>query len=326
MKYSIIIPVYNSEATLRRCLDSLLAEPRSDVELLLIDDGSADGSLALCREYEREDRRVRVFPKEHAGVSAARNYGLDRAEGRYLLFVDSDDYVEPGYFGELDRILAEGDPEMVFFSYRLVGENVSLRMMPETDAGSREETIRYLAAFLRRRSKGALWAKVFLRERIEAQQLRFDTTLDIDEDVCFVFAYALRVSRLRSTGAILYNNCIENANSLTRRKRDYLCGQLHHAGLSRYETLRQSQAEPKGGVLHRSLSWLYYRGAYSSAAELMKYELTRPERMARLREICEVFSDDPDRGPKPLIALPVRLKLTGLVDLAARICVSRRKL
>ncbi len=327
MKYSIIIPVYNSEATLRRCLDSLLADSRSDVELLLIDDGSTDGSPAICREYEGRDPRIRVLKKAHEGVSAARNCGLEQARGTYILFADSDDYAEPDYFGKLDRVLVAGDPEMVFFSYRLVGESVSLRVMPDYLAQNSAAVLRFLSAFLRRRSKGALWAKVFLRSVIEAHKLRFDPALDIDEDVCFVFSYALCVSRLKTTGEILYNNCIDNAESLTRRKRDYLCDQLHHAGLRRYEMVRQSESAPEARrELRRSLAWLYYRGAYSSAAELMKYDLDRGERITRLKTICAVFDDYPDSQCRPLISVPVRLRLVGLMDLAARFCVCRRKL
>lgn len=93
MKYSIIIPVYNAEGTLRRCLDSLVGQQFSNYELLLINDGSTDGSDAICREYASTYSCVRYFAKENGGVSSARNLGLEQAEGEYILFADSDDYV-----------------------------------------------------------------------------------------------------------------------------------------------------------------------------------------------------------------------------------------
>ena len=88
MRYSVIIPVYNAEGTLRRCLDSLVGQHFSDYELLLINDGSTDGSDAICREYASTYSCVRYFAKENGGVSSARNLGLEQAEGEYILFVD----------------------------------------------------------------------------------------------------------------------------------------------------------------------------------------------------------------------------------------------
>ena len=90
---SIIVPVYNAEEHLRRCVDSILVQTFSDFELLLIDDGSKDGSAAICDEYTIKDSRVRVFHKENGGGSSARNLGLDNAQGEWIAFVDSDDFI-----------------------------------------------------------------------------------------------------------------------------------------------------------------------------------------------------------------------------------------
>ena len=92
---SIIVPVYNAEKTLPRCIDSILAQTFTDYELILVDDGSSDGSLSVCSAYAARDSRIRVLHQENAGVSAARNAGLDAAAGKYIMFCDSDDEVEP---------------------------------------------------------------------------------------------------------------------------------------------------------------------------------------------------------------------------------------
>ncbi len=92
---SIIVPVYNVEKYLRRCVDSLVTQTYENLEILLIDDGSRDGSLSICREYEKIDSRVRVFHKENEGLGLTRNYGTARAVGDYITFVDSDDYLVP---------------------------------------------------------------------------------------------------------------------------------------------------------------------------------------------------------------------------------------
>ena len=94
-KISIIVPIYKAEAVLAKCVDSVLAQTCSDWELLLIDDGSPDGSGALCDDYAGQDDRVRVFHKSNGGVSSARNLGMAEAGGDHILFIDADGWVQP---------------------------------------------------------------------------------------------------------------------------------------------------------------------------------------------------------------------------------------
>lgn len=101
---SVIIPVYNVEDYLRRCVDSILAQSYRNLEILLVDDGSPDGSGAICDDYAARDPRVRVIHKENGGLSSARNIAIDQAKGEYLTFVDSDDWLEP----DACRLLADG--------------------------------------------------------------------------------------------------------------------------------------------------------------------------------------------------------------------------
>ena len=97
-KISVIVPVYNVERYLRRCIDSILAQTFTDFELLLIDDGSKDSSGEICDEYAAKDSRIIVFHKENGGVSSARNVGLDNVRGEWVAFVDADDKISDGYF------------------------------------------------------------------------------------------------------------------------------------------------------------------------------------------------------------------------------------
>lgn len=105
---SIIVPIYNMEHLMRRCIDSLLAQTFTDYELLLIDDGSKDGSWRVCQEYARKDPRVSIYHKENGGLSDARNYGLSKATGKYTIFADPDDWVSPE---GLDRLYATAERE-----------------------------------------------------------------------------------------------------------------------------------------------------------------------------------------------------------------------
>ena len=94
-KVSIIVPIYNAEKTLHRCVDSILNQDVTDFELLLIDDGSKDDSAKICDTYAASDNRVRVIHKENSGVSATRNLALNEAKGEYLQFLDADDWITP---------------------------------------------------------------------------------------------------------------------------------------------------------------------------------------------------------------------------------------
>ena len=98
MTLSVIVPVYKTEKYLKRCVDSILCQTYSDLEVILVDDGSPDACPQFCDAYQKQDARVVVLHQKNAGVSAARNAGLDRASGAYITFVDSDDYIEPNMY------------------------------------------------------------------------------------------------------------------------------------------------------------------------------------------------------------------------------------
>ena len=97
-KISVIIPVYNVESYLSKCIDSILCQTYTDFELLLVDDGSSDASGKICDMYKENDNRIRVFHKKNEGVSKARNLALNNALGEFVIFVDSDDWIEPNTF------------------------------------------------------------------------------------------------------------------------------------------------------------------------------------------------------------------------------------
>lgn len=110
---SIIVPIYNMEKLMRKCLDSILAQTFQDYECLLIDDGSKDGSPAICDEYAARDERFKVFHKPNGGLSDARNYGLARAHGEYTIFFDPDDWVDEDCLKDLYAKVQETDADMV---------------------------------------------------------------------------------------------------------------------------------------------------------------------------------------------------------------------
>jgi glycosyltransferase involved in cell wall biosynthesis len=185
---SVIVPVYNAEKTLRQCVDSILAQDFKDFELLLIDDGSKDGSPVICDEYAAKDTRVRAFHKENGGVSSARNVGLDHAKGEWITFVDSDDYITKGYFdGVIGR---KEDLLIISYVWLINGNETSDNRLNGYHHISEETDIReFLNFFLTTMIFRGPVAKLYKKERLG--EIRFDDSLKVGEDTCFVHHYLL---------------------------------------------------------------------------------------------------------------------------------------
>lgn len=122
-KVSVIVPVYNVEKYLHRCIDSILSQTFTDFELLLIDDGSKDASGIICDKYAQKDSRVQVFHKKNGGVSSARNTGLDNAQGDYIVFCDSDDWIEPTMYEELYNKAVVDNADIVYCNIKMIFSN-----------------------------------------------------------------------------------------------------------------------------------------------------------------------------------------------------------
>lgn len=125
IKLSIIIPVYNAEKFLKKCVESVLKQTHSNIEVLLIDDGSVDNSLAICNDFSKKDSRVKVFIQENSGQSKARNVGLDNSTGSYIAFVDSDDWVDEDYFELLLKASLKYDTDISCASILRERQNIT---------------------------------------------------------------------------------------------------------------------------------------------------------------------------------------------------------
>ena len=125
-KVSVIVPVYNVEKYLRQCLDSILQQTYQNLDILIINDGSTDGSDTICREYLEKDERISYFAKENTGISDTRNVGIRQATGEYVTFVDSDDWIEKTYIEELYDKLITYHADIVASNYYLFNDAESL--------------------------------------------------------------------------------------------------------------------------------------------------------------------------------------------------------
>lgn len=203
---SIIVPVYNAEKTLERCVDSILNQSYQDFELFLVDDGSADGSGALCDAYAARDSRVQVFHQENAGVSAARNLALDHAAGEYLQFLDSDDWITPDATVSLVRAAREHQCDLVIADfYRVCGERVSHKGdIDENTVLSREEYAAHMMENPADFYYGVLWNKLYRRDIVSAHHLRMDPEISWCEDFMFNLEYIRQAQRFYALQVPIY--------------------------------------------------------------------------------------------------------------------------
>lgn len=215
---SIVIPVYKSEKTLGKCLESLMAQTYPDIEMVCVIDGSPDHCGEICDAYAERDSRIKVIKRENGGVSSARNRGIDEAAGEYLLFVDSDDTVEPDYCEKMWNAYLETKADLVIcgFHHWYVGRDV---VKVPSNSGV-YDTKDFAEDFLKLYQEGFLnmpWNKLFRKELTG----RFDTSLSLGEDLLFNIDYLERCDRVTViSDALIHYIQEEKGNTLSTKKRD----------------------------------------------------------------------------------------------------------
>lgn len=216
-KISIIIPVYNVIQYLQKAVDSILKQNYANMEIILVDDGSTDGSEILCDALEYLDGRIKTIHISNSGPAVARNVGLDAAQGKYIYFMDSDDYLECNLFKTILPFLKQGY-ELVVFNYRKVDSDDNFLLQSEFESGifsfeEIEQKIRFiLEKVLKYRIGWEPWNRVYVREIIEKNHIRFGNE-NYAEDLYFFLCYIGCINNIFSLDAVLYNYKI-HANSL----------------------------------------------------------------------------------------------------------------
>lgn len=210
-KYSLIIPVYQVREYICKCLDSVFAQIPQDVQVILVDDGSTDGSGEICDEYAKRYSQIEVIHQENKGVAAARNAGLDAAKGEYLLWVDPDDWVADNWFSEINSVIEKQKPDVAFFDSMRIGDGKKRREVYGRKAGivSKQVFCDDLARDIRMLS--GMPNKVIKRRCFN--DIRFNTELKILEDYEVIFSVLERADTYSYIPCILYFYR-QNANSL----------------------------------------------------------------------------------------------------------------
>jgi len=199
-KVSIIIPVYNAEKFLHRCINSIIAQTYQNWECILVDDGSSDCSSEICDEYSQKDSRIRVIHKENGGVSSARNRGLDEAQGEWIMFVDSDDWIKDECLERCLGVIQKKKLDMLQFGFSRVTDGQIVPVL-----NSLESYVEERNAFIESGTFNVcVWGSIISRYVIEKDNIRFQEGIKLGEDQMFIMQAIAGCHRLIKISDNLY--------------------------------------------------------------------------------------------------------------------------
>ena len=221
---SVIVPVYNVEKYLEKCINSIKNQTYKNLEIILVDDGSPDNCPALCDSLAKTDDRIKVFHKENGGVSSARNLGLENATGEFVAFVDSDDYLEKTYYADMVNLI-DNNTDFVISNFTIASQTAQ-KNCKDYNTQDISYIINSIDQFLSFSSDGYLdipWNKLYKKSLITKN---FNTSLKLGEDRVFNLEYIKNI-----TGKIMYSNNTGyiyeyNPNSACNQKRSNIFDML----------------------------------------------------------------------------------------------------
>lgn len=290
---SIIVPVYNGEKTLGRCLDSVLQQSFQDFEVIVVDDGSRDGSSRLCDNYSRKDPRIHVIHQENAGVSAARNVGIREAQGEYITFLDSDDYWLSSHLEQYYHAAQKFNCDVVVGGFTII-DHEQTRVCQPQKAGcfgvelwediSRDSTI-----------YGYLWNKLFRGELIRTGGFLLCEEMYSQEDLDFCLSVFGEVE------SVVQISCDTYQYNYALGKRsppfwDFIANQLKMLRIGEMRTNLSNQTK---SCVHQRIISLLYTGLYH-AADRSDYNET-VEKFARVAGLTELLKTVSVKGERAFV-------------------------
>ena len=198
---SIIVPVYNVGEPLKRCLNSLISQSYKDTEIILVDDGSKDRSLEICKEYAQKDNRVKVFSKTNSGASATRNYGIEHSSGELIAFCDADDYVETDWISAMVGHSQSADLVVLSY-YKHVKNSIEKKELSNGFFKGHEYNDK-CNELLKNVQFGYLWSMLFKRSIL--QDIRFNENMIYQEDLDFILRYASKINSIATSSYLGYH-------------------------------------------------------------------------------------------------------------------------
>lgn len=266
---SFIIPAYNAEQTIKKCLQSISLISRNDMEILIIDDGSEDDTSRICNHLK--DPRIRLISQKNSGVSSARNHGMEMAKGEYICFVDADDEINAvQYIKVIDQI--KEDDLLIMFNYcKKNNRGIVLQELPKGEGVYGREICQSLAGRMKKgytykrantNPFGAkVWQYIYKKNFLKEHHLRFQTKLPYAEDLCFLVEVLLKINKIKIVDICAYQNN-EMEGSASRRYRGALWEELQNV----LETLQFS-----GEQEYYQLYYSYGKGAINHFTQYLSF-------------------------------------------------------
>ena len=218
MDVSVIIPIYNTEKYLCRCIESVLNQTFDHYEILLIDDGSTDDSASICYEYTQRHNKIKAIYANHLGVASARNLGLKLAKGKYIMFCDSDDYAEPNWIQTLYETIEKNPDSSVLCAYSLLNiqkKSENKVTLPDVKTTTHIDISEYYYIYINNLS-AFLWNKIYRHDVIKQNHLVFRTNLLEGEDLLFNIDYLKHIKDFVFVPESMYHWVDNNVHTLSR--------------------------------------------------------------------------------------------------------------
>ena len=297
--FSIIIPVYNAENYLHRCIESILSQPFTDYEIIMVDDGSPDISGALCDVAAAKDSRIKVIHKENGGVSTARNVGLDCAQGDYLLFVDADDELAPGALQSFATTIGKwANADVIQGQPVTIGGDKGFVVPRSINEYNNDHDA--LTCFLLHTVPWGIWSKAFRRSIIEQNHIRFIPGIIMGEDQLFMYHFQFHANSYAISPSDVYLYHLDNETSV-----------MHSADKTRSYCSEIRVAEEAVLALPHMPNELLYRFVYRflSYENYSKYMAVRIDK-AKVSEQIAMSYCNIQKGNSPMWAKFMFLYLT----------------
>lgn len=240
IKISIIIPCYNCENTIIRCLDSIVNQTLKEIEIIVIDDGSTDLTLKKIEKYEG----IKVFSQKNSGVSVARNKGIDLVTGEYIFFVDSDDYLEnENVLKNIYEYGIENKLDIVMFDYFLEKENRKKYILTSNE--KQIDNLKYIKSLVNKEQLGVVWNKIIKNEYLKSLNIKFNESIKMGEDFIFnlqLLYFTNKIGRFNKACYTYVEHSKQTTKTLKKEKiyNDYLSG--YNYLLKYFNNYRENEA------------------------------------------------------------------------------------
>ncbi|MGX7393409.1 glycosyltransferase family 2 protein [Carnobacterium mobile] len=286
---SIIMPIFNVEKYLKKSIESVLNQTHQNIELILVNDGSPDDSVKICKYYEKLDQRVRVIDQENAGVGYARNAGLAIASGDYIYFADSDDYIEPNLIEDNVKIAEEATADLVVFGFfeetlKADGNHTYSVKVPNLENTKTKEQFRNAFNSFYYFTPYALWNKLYKREYLKKAEIHFSKQ-KIGEDALFNQSVYLNLEKSAFNKKAYYHYVYREGSAVNhylknRFEQEYNVAQHFESLMNKWDKKNENQ-----DLINRE----YWNAIYLEIKNLTSGEclMSQKEKVKRLKQIME---------------------------------------